>query len=266
MALLERITSMQQSGMSDNDIITTLREEGITPRDINEAFSQSQIKAAVNTQEGFEGMQPSIRTESETQQNMQPQMQNMPEYQTPAPSQQQYAPQQYTQEQTPVAYAPEAYAQEQYAQYPAEQTGEQYYSQVMDVETVRDIAKQEIEESVKKIKSQLDSLEKLKTDWKFELQNMENRLTRVESVIQEIQSAVIRKMGEYGEAISGISKEVRATQNSFSKVLNPLMDKQRGKSEEVEEEIKEKPQNMKIKSKKSESRPAPAASFEDYLR
>ena len=50
---------------------------------------------------------------------------------------------------------------------------------------------------------------------------MENRISKTETIVQELQSAIIRKMGEYGEAITGISQEVQETQKSFSKLINP---------------------------------------------
>lgn len=279
MALLERIESMEDSGMQEMDIINSLREEGISPREINEALSQSKIKTAVSPESEFTGMEPSIMAPSTEQQQVSQVPQNIPTPSRTAPVQAQVmqapAPQQpyYAQE----TYAPQdqaaySYPQDQtaYGDQYAPQDQAAYYSQVLDVETVRDIAKQEIEESLKKLREQLDSLDKMKTDLKFELQNMENRLSRIESIIQEVQSSIIQKMGQYGEAISGISSEVRATQQSFSKMLGPLMDKRRvtsSESEEIQERSSFKP---KPKKQEAQSRPqsssSGSASFEDYLR
>ena len=36
--------------------------------------------------------------------------------------------------------------------------------------------------------------------------------------------AIIGKIGDYGKDIQNISKEMHATQDSFSKILNPLAD------------------------------------------
>jgi hypothetical protein len=289
MALLERIESMKQSGMSDGQIVTALKEEGNSPRLISEALSQSRIKMAISQEQTgggeFSGMEPSIMAPALDNQEQPAQMPPTPtapayakQYQNPSAQQYQaqYPPQQAVEQQY---YPPEAYAQagydqtqQQYVQeaYPA-QDQQGYYSQVLDVETVRDIAKQEIEEALKKIKEQQSSFEKIKSEMKFEIQNMENRLLRIESVIQEIQSSIIRKMGEYGEAISGISGEVRATQQSFSKILNPLMDKRRMPSDSEEQSDSESQNEMpssqqKQKQKQQNSRKDNSASFEDYLR
>ncbi len=289
MALLEKIESMAQSGMTDVEIVRALKEEGISPRQINEALSQSKIKAAVAPETGeFAGMQPSIMA---AQQEDQAQAMQVPGSQAAAAPAAAYQASQAYQAPAPAYYPPEAYAapapeagyaypQDQ-AAYPAEEYAAPeaaYYSQVLDVETVRDIAKQEIEEALKKIREQLTISEKTKTDLKFELQNMENRLMKIESIIQEVQSSIIKKMGQYGEAISGISGEVKATQQSFSKMLGPLMDKRKissaGREETEEEEPMPRAQRPKkasaIKSQQPQQRPssqkASAASFEDYLR
>jgi hypothetical protein len=243
MALLERINSMKQSGMPDIQIVNTLKEEGITPREINEALSQLKIKSAINSQ-NQEQMQPSIMTPS-------------PEQQYP----EQFQNQQYQ----------EQYPQQVQEQYPQQQYQEQYYSQTIDIETIRDISKQEIEEAMKKPKSEIDSLSKFKSEISFEIQNIDNRLKKIESIIQELQTAIIRKIGDYGEAVSSISDELRETQKSFSKVINPLLDKKRGISESMEEPeqiSKSKPSSKSSKAKKEKQlrKDTGSATVEDYFR
>ena len=292
MALLERINSMKEQGFSEAQIQNNLINEGISPREINEAISQFKIKNAVAS-EG--DMEQSIMTQNQNQQFV-----PVPEANTPTPTMQQYAQQpaqpvyqQYTQQ--PQAQPQEqAYAQQGYDQtysqqgYDAQAYQQQAYAQQgympqgLDVETVRDISKQQVEESLKKLKEEISGLSKIKSEIKFEIQDIENRLKKVEDVMHELQSAIIRKMGEYGESIQGISKEIRATQDSFAKVINPLMDKKRGITHEESEEVEEIPQQEQISDEQAESnRPQPkgkkaqnksdsrdqnSASFEDYFR
>ncbi len=294
MALLERIVSMKQSGISDVQIMNSLIEEGISPREISEAISQSKIKAAVaddaSAKANSNDLQPSIMTPTDNTQ----QVMSVPEAQkikASAPIPQQYSPQQYaTQDQyVQPQYYPQdqqgayaGYDQAQYQQYP-EQQGAYYPQQTIDLETVRDISHQQVEESLKKVREQLDLFSKTKTDLNFQAQDMENRLQKIETVIQDIQRAVLKKIGEYGEAISSISGEIKATQQSFSKVLNPLLDKQRGinhggkeqenEAQEIsEQESQEAKQAKNAKKSRDESRPRPGSkssnsgSFEDYFR
>ncbi len=264
MALLEKIMFLKQQGNSDAQIVDMLMEEGITPREINEAISQSQIKSAVATDSYAQepGLQPSIMNPSESQMIAQQEAETQENI--------------YAQEQMPVQQEAQAYPSypgagyDQYA-YPqqAEQTGEGYYTPPMDLETIHDIAKQEVEESMRKIKDELSSFSKFKTEIKFEMQDIESRLVKIEAVIQEVQSSIIRKMGDYGAAISGISKEIRATQESFSKVLNPLMDKRREIPSSPQSKSAKQSINSKQQANQSSQRPSEkssGASFEEYFR
>lgn len=274
MALLERITTMKQQGASETQIINTLKEEGVSPLEINEAISQLKIKAAVSSNE-YDEMQSSVMAPSPDSQFGSAQAQENPAAYAPAYASQQqaYAPEQYAQAQQ--AYAP---TQQQYAPEGA------YYQQAADVETIRDIAKQVVEESIQKMREEISSLSKMKSDMKFEMQDIENRLGKIENIIQELQTSIIRRMGQYGESIAGISQEVRATQEAFTKMINPLMDKrsvskQSEKIEEYEEQTQEptqeeqvrataKTQEKKIQQNQASQRTTSSSgvSFEDYFR
>ncbi len=265
MALLERVNLLKQQGLQDAQIVNTLREEGNSPVDINEAMSQSRIKAEVANEYAQAGeMQPSVMASnsSEAQFMSVPEAARNPNQatnQVPAYSQmytqelpQQAQAQQQVQQQFQAPAQQQAYQDQSqaYAQYPdqsqaygydASQQG--YYQQVLDLETVKDISRQQIDEALKKLRVEIDALSKMKTEMKFQMTDMQNRLSQVEGIIHELQSAVLRKMGEYGEAIAGISKEVQATQNSFAKVINPLFDKKRGVKAQASHQKKTKTQN-----------------------
>jgi len=268
MALLEQIEKMKQSGQSENQIAQTLKEQGFPLIQVNEALSQSRIKSAVygdSQSANGEELQPSIM-QSESDINF-----SSPNQVPMSPVTQEVPNQQQEQYATDQGYYQDPNQQQGYEQ-------QTYYSQAIDVETVRDIARQESEEIIKKIRQDVEALNKLKTDMKFEIQNMDNRLSKVEAIIQELQTAIIRKMGEYGEAISGISQEVQATQSAFTKMVNPLLDKQRGTKSEQEQQVEEQEQKLRQIAKgkpnkkapnepaKESSRSKDSASFEDYFR
>lgn len=244
MALLEKITGMKEQGLSDTQIVNSLKEEGISMKEISEALSQARIKSAIYDDSQTEQMQPSIMQS----QNNQP---------IQAVTNQAVAQEQYPQQAYPDPNQPQQYA---------DQTA--YYQQGIDIETVREVARQESEETSKKIRSEVESLSKLKTDLKFQIQNIDNRLQKVETIIQELQSAILRKIGEYGEAVSSISNELRSTQESFSKMINPIIDKKRGiKSEEeaAEKKIDNKKNSKKIANQGRDKKDN-SGSFEDYFR
>ena len=162
-------------------------------------------------------------------------------------------------------FPPGAY-QEQYAQgqYQDPNAGQQQYSQGQgygsDLETIRDIAKREIESSITKLRQQVEISTRISLELKTQIQLIESRLSKTEIIIQELQSAIIRKMGEYGEAISGISQEIQETQKSFSKMINPVLDKKRGIPQQESSEEQEEP-TQQTRSSKSQD-----PGFKNYLR
>jgi len=265
MALLERISAMKKEGKSSQEIIKTLGEEGVSPRQINEALSQADIKSAVSAEEN---MQPSImQTAEQTTVGMPSSAEANQDISVPP------APQ-YAQESGQQSYSQQPAGQEQYAapeysssgytqEYDSSQSSNQgYASPNIDIETIRDIANQIIEESMDKLKEQLSSTGKMKAEINARMQEIEGRLEKVEEIVQQLQFSIIKRMGEYGEAVSSISREIRATQDSFSKLVNPIMDEKRGIQEE-QAEPKQKPVNKKNSRDKEDKS---GASFEDYLR
>jgi len=234
MAALEQIQQLRQQGLSDNQIINSLQEQGISPREINEALSQSEVKSAITPQA------------PEQQMPEQQPLENQPQEATNA----QYASEQYAQQ---------PYPQEQYAQTAdqGQNAQEPYYQQAIDTETIREIAKQIIETELEKTKSQITEITKLKTELKFQIENIDTRLTKIENSMESLQSAILKKVGDFGEAVQDISKDLQSTQESFSKLVNPLVDQKRGKP------------SPKAKSKKAtseESRDKSSTGFEDYFR
>jgi hypothetical protein len=279
MALLEKVNQMKQSGMTESQIMDSLREQGLSQREISESLSQLKIKDAVYPAEES-GMQPSIMEKS-SQETMTIQASPSQGYSSQAPANYSYPPVQ-SQQTAPQYTAPYPAQAQQYPQaqqydsqysnqtaYPQDQQygsygyDQTYYQQALDVETVREIAKQEVEESTKKIRQEVESLLKLKSELQAQIANLDTRLSRIELTIQELQTAIIKKIGEYGEAISGISEEVKSTQESFSKLINPILDNKRQNilaSSESEE--KPKVQKNKPNMRKTDSSPG----FEEYFR
>ena len=51
MGTLDTVIQMQQSGMSNEEIITNLQTQGISPKEVNDAINQAQIKNAITQAE-----------------------------------------------------------------------------------------------------------------------------------------------------------------------------------------------------------------------
>jgi|APSaa5957512576_1039674.scaffolds.fasta_scaffold90999_2 DNA-binding transcriptional MerR regulator len=262
MATLETVMQLKQQGMPETQIIQTLQQQGISPREINEALSQSNIKnelapgqAPINDmppqgmpEQAPQGMQAMMSGQGPVNE-MNPQMppQGMPEQAPQGMQQSMMGTGQIPPAQPPIAQemqAPEPYPpQEQMPYY------EEYQpQQSSDIETINDIAEQIVEEKTTKIKKQITEVTRFKDELILEIEKINQRLTKVEDNFHQLQMAILGKIGEYGEDIKNISTEMQATQDSFSKMINPIIDEKR-------KETRAKPKTKK----KSDD-------FESYLR
>ena len=81
------------------------------------------------------------------------------------------------------------------------------------------------------MKNQIRDLIQINSLMKSKIENFDERLKKIESVIDEIQISVIKKIGSFGQNISDLKNEMIEMSNNFSKVLNPLADKMRKEKE-----------------------------------
>ena len=214
MGILEKITQMKKQGIGDEEIIGTLQQGGISPKEINNALSQSQIKSAVGGAPKTEEMESSIMEQAspspptqedyipKTQENYAPKAQEISE-------QEMYTPQ-------------SEYAQQEY--YP-EEGYEDYSQEGTNTDTMIEIAEQVFSEKMKKITKQLADLNEFKTLAQVKIENSVERLKRIETIIDKLQISIIEKVGSYGQNLDSIKKEMSMMQNSFGKVINQAVRK-----------------------------------------
>ena len=212
MAILDQVIEMQKGGMANPEILRNLQEQGISPKEINDAINQAQIKGALN------------ETNMETQQ--------------PNPGQQSImqgsAPQPQTQAQAPEAAAPtpqEAPQQPQEEYYPEQpQAYDQNYDAggygagTVDPDSVTEIAQQVVEEQFKNYKKKTGDIVTFKTATESKIEELGARIKRMEGAIDKLQNAVIQKIGEFGENTNYIRKDLENLHNTTSKLMNPLID------------------------------------------
>lgn len=227
MAVLNDILQMKSQGISDGEIIQYLKQQGISPLEISQGFEQARIKSAVDTQTMPPEQYPSDSqmTPSVMQQNQEqyPQQEQQGQYQQEqSQPQEQYMQQQYPQQQMQ--------QQEQYIY----QTPQPYYpeyqpQQAIAPDTISEIAEQISDEKIRTIRKDVEEASSFKITAERKLKTMEERLKRIEEIIDKIQASILEKIGEYGENIGEIKDEMKMMQDSFSKALNPLIDKSREK-------------------------------------
>jgi predicted CopG family antitoxin len=316
MTTLEKVMQMRNQGMSDSQISQSLRQEGVTPKEIDESLSQSKIKMMLEKEnrgfpsdipepatpemgmqnstqqnQGIDSMQKSIMPSDETEESYRetytsqyPEQQTQEEYPNfsnreipssykPAtsPYYDEYQSDQAPQEASPSPYD-QSYQQEYYPEYQPQQA--------VDIETINDIADQIFEEKTEKIKKQISAISSFKDEINPEIEKIKERLEKLEKNFNDLQMAIVGKIGEYGRDIQSISKEMKSTQNSFSKVIDPLVDnirelkkitgsfRNRDLPEETkeEEEEQENPINNNQNNNNSSQEDSASEGFENYLR
>tara|TARA_Y100000296_G_C5148458_1_gene245062 strand:+ start:86 stop:757 length:672 start_codon:yes stop_codon:yes gene_type:complete len=205
MSVLEQITQMKSQGVSENEIVKQLQEQGISPKEINDVFDQAQIKKAVSSE--------NPKTEE-----------------LHAPSQKTYTPK--TQEisgQEMYSPQPQTQQEEQYQGYPQEEAYD--YSQTgVDTNTIIEVSEQVFFEKIQKIQKKVDEIYEFKTLGESKIENLSERIKKIETIIDKMQIAILEKIGSYGSNLEGIKKEMSMMQDSFGKIVNSVSEKQTNKT------------------------------------
>lgn len=201
MAVLDQIRQMKKEGLDEQQIISNLQEQGTKPKEIIDAIQQSRIKDAIeDTQMNPENQNYAPMPEEQYQQdenypqdtNMQPQDQYYQNYQPPQ-------------------------QQEQY--YPQENYDQNADSVGISTDTIIEVAEQVFEEKIKKIKNLTDEFKEFSTISGTKLASMEDRLKRIETIIDNLQIKILEKIGSYGQNLDSIKKEMSMMEDSFSKMV-----------------------------------------------
>ena len=209
MGALDQIRQMRQEGFSEQDISDSLQEQGISPNSITDAFSQARIKDVV------EG-------ENEMHEN------DFPETPSPFSTPETYAPQEMPQDQY---YSPQEspYLQPQETESYSPQEGYTENQGGFGTDTIIEIAEQVFEEKIKKLSQQISNFREFSAISETKFSNFENRLKKIESIIENLQIKILEKIGSYGQGLESIKKEMTMMQDSFSKTLpilaKPYMEK-----------------------------------------
>jgi len=215
MGISEEIQEMQKEGRSEAEIRSALIEDGVSPQRVEEMLSEMSIKAAVNDS-----------ASAPAQQQMSPQPTRS--VQEMAANQESYdkgdfTPSMFnTQEEAAQAVpAPQAYDPQQY-QDPNQQYAPQYqdpyqnqYSSGLSSDTISEISEQVFTEKISSLRKEVEKISDLKTTVSAKIEYLDDRLKRIEKIIDRLQLSVLQKVGEYVTNVEDLKKEVVETQKSF---------------------------------------------------
>jgi hypothetical protein len=237
LSTLEEVKTMQQQGMQEADIISSLQQKGTSYKDISDALSQSKIKAAVEqaptdpsspnlsqTQvqqaeppsqytEDLMPQSPNQSGQQSFQESQNPPMQNTQEMQGMQQSIMQSNP---AQEQAMPQYE-ESYADPS-GGYGYDQSQYDYAPTSISPDTITEISEQIVSERMMEIRKKLEEVTNLKTTFETKSESLDNRLNRIEKIIDDLQSSILKKVGIYMTNVSDIKKELIETQKSFKKI------------------------------------------------
>ncbi len=197
MGVLDQVLQMKNQGIPDEQIISDLQRMGISPKEINNALGQAQIKSAVSN----EVEQAPSAVEEEY-------------YPQEAPSPNQFPPAQQYQE-----YYPQENPNQVY------QDGGAEYSNYSASDTMIEISEQVFNEKSKKMQKQLDEISQFKALAQVKIENIDERLKRIEKSLDQLQIAILQKVGAYTSGIDSIKKELSMMEDSFSKMVGHVADK-----------------------------------------
>ncbi len=206
---LDQVMQMRQRNpnISDQEIISELRKQ-FSPREINEALNHAQIKSAVSDIKGDENMEAPVPGAGGQYGNEYGQYEQQ--------GQEQYAEGQYGNEQvyTPQPQQPAYYPQQGYEGY-----GNYYNQQAVSTDTIVEVSEQVFEEKISDIAKKVDSVDEFKSLTQAKLEHLNERLKRIEAIIDKIQSSILEKVGSYGSNLESIKKEMSMMQDSFGKIV-----------------------------------------------
>lgn len=210
MGVLDQVMKMKKQGMEESEITQNLQEQGISPKAINDALNQADVKSAVSNNEPYENQNQ--ETFSASSANQYP-LQQTQEY-APQPEQD-YYPQQQDYSQQEQGYYPQENYNQGYSQYPS----------AGDTSMTIEIAEQVFAEKMQKTMKQIDDLIEFKTMTESKVELLSERLKRIESTIDKLQLSILDKVGSYGKNLDSIKKEMSMMQDSFGKMVNKVADK-----------------------------------------
>lgn len=229
MSVLEEVRQLKDQGMTDDQIVQMMRDKGVQYRDISEALAQTQIKAAVEQKDepqvAYQAgqqvqdenmLQPSLLADAQAPQGTQAQY---------AQQEQQYQPQYYPgqDQQMPQAqnyqYQPQQQQEQQYAPTDAGQQDYNQYSYPQSTEMISEIAEQIVAEKMSDLRKNIEKVIDFRTSSESKIQFIDERLKRLEKVIDTLQSSVLRKVGDYVTNVEDIKREIVETQKTFSKLV-----------------------------------------------
>jgi len=194
----KRVLDMQKEGFSERDISSKLQQEKFGRDEIGGAIDQAAVKNEIAPMRAplsppslnpDEVPAPSTAAELPTQEPSQPTQEISPPTTNIQPSSPSFAP---------------------------EPAGRANY------EAIEEIAESVITEKWEDMLKNVGDLKLWKEKVETDLSGIKQEILRVESRFENLQKAILSKLGEYSEGVTDLGAEMRAMEKIFEKILTPL--------------------------------------------
>jgi tetrahydromethanopterin S-methyltransferase subunit B len=104
--------------------------------------------------------------------------------------------------------------------YPEYQQQYDPYSSGISTDTISEIAEQVVLEKLSPLKEHIEQIISFKTTIEARMESLDERLKRMEKIIDRLQLSILQKVGEYITNVDDIKKEIGETQKSFRTLLS----------------------------------------------
>ena len=193
-----RVLDMQRDGFSERDISARLEQEKFDKNEINSAIDQATVKNEIAP----------FRSQSN------PPILNPDE--VPAPSTSSEEPPIQESFTSPEISPLTTSIQPSSPSFAPEPVGRANY------EAIEEIAESVITEKWEDMLKNVGDLKLWKERVETDLSGIKQEILRVESRFENLQKAILSKLGEYSEGVTDLGAEMRAMEKIFEKILTPL--------------------------------------------
>lgn len=221
MGTIEEIKNLQSQGKQESEIVQTLKQKGLQDKEISDALSQAKIKQAVTSPNVYPQTpsNPPIPSPQDSQ-SAPPTAQATQEVQGMEPSMLTQPPAQQEQQEPQIQDQYSEIPQDQFQPYDSSlQQYQEYQPSSFNPDTITEIADQIVTEKIDSLKDQIKSSKDTQNTLTTKLEVLEERLKRIEKIIDNLQSSILKKVGDYVTDVSDLKHELTETQKSFKALL-----------------------------------------------
>ena len=86
-------------------------------------------------------------------------------------------------------------------------------------DTITELTEQVVSEKLSDVRKKMEKITAFKTEFETKADSLEERLKRIEKIIDTLQTSVLRKVGDYVTNVEDLKTEMIETQKTFAKVL-----------------------------------------------